>query len=363
MSSHLRPPESDVVLIAEHFGISAESCSRTGGGFSGATIYRVTSGDQQQYAVRCTPLDLSLAKERLQVLHQLLFRMQQAGLQTVAVPLRHCLTRDIWQPEQRANNIEATSVSETMLQLHGNVWQMEPWLPGEAVLHSPTTAQLRSALQKLSEFHRSAAAQIRPEPVNDWFTVAMQNSPGVLRRRGISRELSSGLLNEFRRRFMEESDPEFRELALRVCSVLDRWLPWLSSRLENLAQCQFRLQPVIRDLWSAHVLFADDEVSGLIDLSSMSTDHVCFDISRLFRSWFGASRDRLHEAVGEFAKVGPLDSAERQLLQGVDAATVLLSPVTWLRRRLTEGNSLPADITIITRLNELTIVAEQFEPL
>jgi hypothetical protein len=58
-----------------------------------------------------------------------------------------------------------------------------------------------------------------------------------------------------------------------------------------------------------------------------------------------------------------LDSAERQLLQGVDAATVLLSPVTWLRRRLREGNSLPADITIITRLNELTIVAEQFEPL
>ena len=349
--------------IAEQFGITVTSLTRSSGGFSGAAVYRVMSDDQRQFAIRCTPADSALPRERLQALHLLLAGLQNAGLRTVAVPLPHRLQSLVWLPDHRTDNPAFTPFSQTVLQLHGNLWQVEPWLPGEAISHFPNPAELQSALQELWKFHQCAAAEVQREPNNDWFSVAVQHSPGILRRRGIARELSGGLLTEFRRRFSDDADLRFRELALRVCAVLEHWLPWISTRLEAVAGCTFRLQPVIRDLWSAHILFTDDDVSGLIDLSSMATDHVCYDVSRLFRSWFGASQDNLRNAIAEFENLRPLDSSERLLLQAVDAATVLLSPVTWLRRRFTTGMCSPVDTSIIARLTELTRVAEQFEPL
>jgi hypothetical protein len=363
MMFSLRSPDSDVIRIAEYFEIAEASVERVGGGFSGAEVYKVTAVDQRQYAVRCTPLDSSLPRDRLQALHQLLSRMQTSGLRTIAVPLPHRLNNRVWQPEHSANRPAVASFSETVLQLQGNLWQAEPWLPGEAVLNPPAPAQLRSAVQELNAFHQSAAAQTKQQSANEWFCLTVSNSPGILRRRAIVRELSGGLLSTFRRRFSENSDAALRELALRICEILERWLPWLSARLESLADHPFRLQPVIRDLWSAHVLLTNGQVSGLIDLSAMSTDHVCFDISRLFRSWYGASSSAVRNAIEEFEKLQPLDPSERQMLQALDAATVLLSPVTWLRRLLTEGEFSQCDATIIARLTVLTRVAEQFEPL
>jgi hypothetical protein len=50
-------------------------------------------------------------------------------------------------------------------------------------------------------------------------------------------------------------------------------------------------------------------------------------------------------------------------LQALDAATVLLSPVTWLRRRFAAAQTSQCPPAVLERLSRLTTMAECFEPL
>lgn len=126
---------------------------------------------------------------------------------------------------------------------------------------------------------------------------------------------------------------------------------------------RFALQPVIRDIWRAHVLFTGSTVTGMIDLTSAASDHVALDVTRLLRSWYGAGNTKIEMAVNEFQTMRPFNANERRLLQTFDASTVLLSPVTWLRRRVNSGDDARCRDDIIVRLTELTEVAEKFRPL
>ena len=120
---------------------------------------------------------------------------------------------------------------------------------------------------------------------------------------------------------------------------------------------------MIRDLWKPHVLFTEERVTGIIDLNAMATDHVGLDITRLLRSWFGADVERIREAMSLFCTQRSLDRNECQLLTAFDAATVLLSPVTWLRRRFLEVSESCLRPDVLDRLTQLTTLAETFEPL
>ena len=57
---------------------------------------------------------------------------------------------------------------------------------------------------------------------------------------------------------------------------------------------------MLRDVWRAHVLFTEDEVTGLIDLTAVASDHVTVDLTRLVRSWFGADVTQVRNAVEQF---------------------------------------------------------------
>jgi hypothetical protein len=107
----------------------------------------------------------------------------------------------------------------------------------------------------------------------------------------------------------------------------------------------------------------EDRVTGVIDLNAMATDHVGLDVTRLFRRWFGADVDRVRDAISLFCERRSLDGGERRLVAAYDASTVLLSPVTWLRRRFTNAGSASVSREVVQRFAELTSVAERFEPL
>ena len=111
------------------------------------------------------------------------------------------------------------------------------------------------------------------------------------------------------------------------------------------------------------MLFTGGGVTGLIDFSAAATDHVCLDLSRLFRSWFAGDVQRIREAASLFSVLRPLDQSEWDLLEAFDAATVLLSPVTWLRRRIETDDRTSCRPEILIRLSELTQIAERFRPL
>ena len=81
------------------------------------------------------------------------------------------------------------------------------------------------------------------------------------------------------------------------------------------------------------------------------------------RSWYGTDVAKIQKSMEEYQSLRILNASELRLLQVLDASTVLLSPVTWLRRRMESCDTANVSNEVIARLVELTIVAETFNPL
>lgn len=353
--------------IAALYGIDVVSISAVSGGFSGASVLRAEDSSGAAFAMRRTPHSAVMPAERYCETLALLREMSLRGCGMIPVPLNHQQSSlTILQTLRQPAFVNLDS-SQTRIHANDCVWQMEPWMPGEPAQGPPTPGQVQSTLEALSLFHRTAAecTHVRQQArsVAPWFHVSEGYAPGISRRLSIVTELSDGLLTSFIKSVAAETDPEFRSCAKRVCAALEFWLPWLRKQLTEAARSRYRLQPVVRDLWRPHVLFTADRVTGIIDLNAMAPDHVGLDVTRLFRSWFGADIDRIREALTLFRSQRLLDASEWQLLQAYDASTALLSPVTWLRRRFIDAAADCTSREVLLRLAELTSVAEHFEPL
>jgi hypothetical protein len=290
-------------------------------------------------------------------LRSLLHQISQSGCKFVPLPLMPA------KPETQVHRSENRLVVP-WLQVEDCIWQIEPWMPGSSLVgHELTILQLRAALIALHQFHQWATDAVRVVGSDDWFLNDTRPSSAVLRRLSIVDELQAGLLKKLYHRSGDDPDERFRRLADRICEALTTWLPWLQRELTALAAIAFPVQPVLRDIWRAHVLFTDCEVTGLIDLSAAASDHVTVDLARLFRSWFGSDVSRVRNAVKEYQSLRILRGPEQGLIQALDASTVLLSPVTWLRRRMESGDKANFSGDVIDRLTELTDVAGNFRPL
>ena len=353
--------------IATSYGIDVVSISAVSGGFSRASVLRAEDSSGAAFAMRRTPHSDAMPAERYCEMVALLREMSLRGCGVIPVPLSHQQSSHTILQTVRQPAFVNPDTSQTRIQANDGVWQMEPWMPGEPATGSPTPDQVKSILETLSLFHRMAAecTQVRSDArsVAPWFHVSEGCAPGVSRRLSIVAELSDGLLTSFIKSVAAETDSEFRSCAKRVCAALEYWLPWLRKQLTEVARSSYRLQPVVRDLWRPHVLFTAERVTGIIDLNAMATDHVGLDVTRLFRSWFGADIDQIRAALTSFRSQRLLDASEWRLLQAYDASTALLSPVTWLHRRFINSASDCTSREVLLRLAELTSVAERFEPL
>lgn len=359
----LAADNAEAKRVAALYGVEIQTLAPVGGGFSGACIFRVEHSSGAEFALRRTPVADAMPAERYCELAALLRDVSLRGCEFVPVALRHQqLSRGILETPDTPLFTNPDH-SQTRIRSHEFVWQIEPWMLGEPAQGFPTTRQIESTLETLALFHKTAAESVQAGTNYQTLRVTRERSPGLSRRLSIASELSDGLLSRFVTTATSEPDLEFRSCAKRFCAALEFWLPWLTKQLTEVAGISYQLQPVIRDLWKPHVLFTEERVTGIIDLNAMSTDHVGLDVTRLFRSWFGADVDRVREAINLFCVRQALDVSERRLLTAFDASTVLLSPVTWLRRRLTNVTSTSVAEEVAQRFAELTIVAERFEPL
>ena len=338
------------LIVQRAFDVSICDAEVVSGGFSGAAVFCATTDDGRELAIRRTPRASAIPPERMIELQHLLREMSRRGCATIAVPI-------LANP---ANVFPATP----WLMVDQAYWQMEPWKSGVSRTgHELTSTHLTAALRAVDEFHRIAAESVEAIGSSIWFQKQTNFSAASRRRLNIVNELHRDLLVALKSSLSNDPDERFRLLAIRMFNVLHTWLPCLRHLLKPLAGMDFRLQPVLRDVWRAHVLFTDFAVTGLIDLSATATEHVALDITRLLRSWYGADNARIEMAVNEFQTMRPFNGNERRLLQAFDASTVLLSPVTWLRRRLDSGDDSICRDDVIARLTELTDVAENFRPL
>jgi len=328
-----------LAAVLQQFGVRPEEVEAIGGGFSGACVWRVRTRGDRFMGLRWSPEPLERSElERRESICRWMQFARAAGCEWVPQPFR-----------------PLGAVGNFLLTQPDGWWQLETWMPGHPVDTAPSPLQLQQALAAVSRLHqtgRSWALQESPGggPPGGRRGLAAATSPGLQRRLLLVRELQSGALARLFASAAQDPDGEFRQLSQQLERCLQQRLPGLARHLEELAPCTFSLQPVLRDLWQPHILFSGDQVTGVIDWNAAFSDHPAFDYSRLLASWYGwRALNLLSSAVipavgssaGGHLPVGfqpeHWTGMEHELLRVCVAASLLLSPVTWLHRRCAGG--------------------------
>lgn len=311
------PP--DIISVLGHYprqiDIQAVVSATRHTGFSGADVWKLTTPGGS-FALRRWAPSGQVPAERLRGLHRLLEHVRRCGVEFVAVPLR-------------------TDAGETLLfQADQYVfWQLEPWLPGTADYHAhPHETRLRAALAALARWHQAAATFVPAEDVRRWFvSAAAAPSPAVRERLQRLLDVTPGDLATWNRELQQSAEGEQRTLSRELARQI-HWLhPLIAEELQALQHERFALQPCLRDIWHDHVLFAGDEVTGLIDASACRTEHVATDLSRLIGSLVEDDANGWRIALEAYRQHRTLSLAEEALVRALDRSGVVLGALTWLK--------------------------------
>jgi homoserine kinase type II len=112
------------------------------------------------------------------------------------------------------------------------------------------------------------------------------------------------------------------------------------------------LQPCLRDIWHAHVLFEGDRVTGLVDFGSMRPDNVATDIARLLGSMAVDNHDDWQLGLLAYQGVRRLGENELALVEMFDRTAVLMSGLQWLEWICLEQRDFSDPAAVLARVDE-----------
>ncbi len=287
------------------------------GGFSGARFWKLEclAG---LFCLRCWPADHP-TEEQLARIHAVLRWAAQRGCEFLPVP----------QPTRQGHTYVACGK---------RLWELTPWMPGEADYHArPSQAKLEGAMKALARFHRAVAdfpwpsGPVAPGQLASLGRGPLGFSPGIGQRLEKLRGWSQGRLAELRGRLAEGGWPELAPWADRAIRLATQAIPLVEPLLHECAQMAVRLQPCVGDIWHDHVLFTGQRVTGLVDFGSMRFDSIAGDLARLLGSLVMDDAAGWQIGLAAYEEVaGPLDPAERRLIEAFDRSTVVLAPLNWV---------------------------------
>ena len=263
------------------------------GGFSGARLWRLRSILGDTLCLRRWPSGSDMA--RIESIHEVLRHAASNGCRCLAVP-------------RTARNGRA------VVPRHGHCWELAPWLPGEAnYLQRPTDLRLENAMRALASFH------LATQSMKD--RGSQEVPQAVVSRLDRLEQLQAGLADEIRSQAMRPH-PALREDLART--ILDSY----HSRRERICETLLRVSvpvrliPCFRDVWHDHVLFAADQVSGIVDYDAIRIDCVSTDLSRLLGSLLGGDRHKWLRAIEVYESHRAVTDSERALVFALDEANV-----------------------------------------
>ena len=287
--------------VLSQFGIDDSASIKplgNAGGFSGASITRIESpaGD---HCLRKWPKSHP-TQERLDWIHRVLLHAKIIGC-PVPPPIR-------------------TTAGDTFLRFREHFWELTPWLPGLANFEQdPNSERLKDTVHTLAKLHQSNA-QIQLE-----FGQSNNMLARIEQLRAFPQRL--GMLD--RHPALQHSEMMGSLHAqLRRCS--DQVQPCIEN-LEQFGRQPWVIQPVIRDLWHDHILFTENQVTGIVDFGAMQMDNVALDLARMLGSLLGDPDDpKWITAIDQYHLIRPLSTAERQAIPILDRSAVLLGALNWL---------------------------------
>lgn len=330
-----------VLRAGYHRLLNADSAllERVSGGFSGAVVIRVETGDGI-FCLRRWP-ENGPAADRLVAIHRLL--MESSALVRGIIP----------EP------VPCKSGS-TLFETTAGRWQLENWLPGVADFRTqPSEARLLSAMRSVAELHQVFREWGPPETTRAWFQPAHEaSSPTIAHRIALIRE-HQDLLGDYDRALLREPDPRFREVSCRMTSLFRVASSTIEEQLQSCTDCVVPIQPCVRDLWHDHLLFMGDELTGIVDFGATAMDSVSCDLSRLLGSIAADDSAMRERALQFYEQIRPLTVNENRLLAPFDHSNVLLSGMTWLKRRYVTGNTPENLVAVCGRIEQIVTRLEQ----
>jgi homoserine kinase type II len=240
-----------------------------------------------------------------------------------------------------------TSSGATSVYHDNTLWQLEPWLPGAPDRAAkPAPARLRAALAALARFH--IAASSLPRPATD-----RQVSPGIAARRQRLAALREGGAERLRAAVRTGGWPELKSRAHRLLDAFERGAAEVGDQLRAVADLRVPLQPCLRDIWSDHILFVGNRVTGVIDYGAMRVDNVATDASRLLGSLAGNDVEAWHLGLAAYQSVRPMQPPEESLVGAFDRSGLLMAGVQWIEWIYADGRHFEDQRAILKRIDHL----------
>lgn len=224
----------------------------------------------------------------------------------------------------------------------GTLWELLERMPGSPT-DRPTLAQAAAAGEVLARLHRAAVAL-----------------PGATAKHGIpaslQRRITGGrnlLVRPWAMRDPAAAPPGIRPRLTRAADILATAVGGQAlAAMASATAAPCVLQPVLRDVWSDHLLFDASRLVGVIDWHAAGIDTPATDIARILGSW--PDDPGITGAVIEgYAAVSPLDPAWPVLIPFLQASGIVLGLDNWFRWTMEEGLRF-ADMSMVEhRIDEL----------
>lgn len=287
------------------------------GGFSGSRVFEVIPKSGTRYFLKQWPT-VGPDLKRLRFIHDV--QTQLADLKSAEHSFK---LPQVAVPLTNAQGDSVTIDGETL-------WDLTPKLDGSPIEPSTITSTgIRAAMQSLAGVHL-AMDQLGPRWARGFPDIgSVGPSPGLLKRRfkltevcDGSREIALAIANA----------PLEPSLRLKCKSLLAAARPAATQLANEAGWENFRLplQLVLRDVWYAHVLFNQTQVSGIIDFGSIGVDSVGTDIARLLRSWIPGDDADFSDALDAYHQIRPLSAIERDAFVQFDRTSRVLSAFQWI---------------------------------
>lgn len=261
------------------------------GGFSGARLWRIHS-DHGPLCLRAASAGEPI--DHLRHRHGWMSQARSAGMRCVP-PVQH------------------TSAGESVVVAAGRCWELMDWMPGQADFRQrPSLPRLEAAATVLAQVHRAWEGTTRRTG---------QPCPAVIRRRAACQRPIPAPL------------PARHPAAPFLQRIRAAITPWL-GRVEELFRgvaVDVPVQPCLRDVWHAHLLYDGDVVTGLVDYANVGIDSVTTDLARLFGSLIDDDEAGWRIALAAYRHVRPLSPAEEVLMRQLDRAGVIAGLANWSR--------------------------------
>lgn len=340
---------SEPAAIRAFFGSRRRTVARLrSSGFSGSEILLVEEAQPPSAAVPARWVVKSFGTGtpagRATWVHGFMAHLRRRGIEGIPM-LRRALPRGA-EPD-------VSIVADTLVEDgNGVLWEAVEFLPGRPV-PVPDAGGRADALRRLAAIHIAAAA-------------LPDGRPRLARSRGIVERIERAAAvreRPWKERWQNSADrPRCGDA---VAAVFERAIESFAAegtasleRIMRTPPIETPCQAVLRDVWSDHVLFEGDRVSGIIDFHAAGIDTVATDLARLVGSWTLAaeaaeSKPCWEECLAAYESIRQLGDRERRLVRFLHHAGVIVAIDNWFRWLVEERRSFPDLHAVANRLERL----------